>query len=214
MTDRYFSSLLGQNEKVVYSTRQHWLVLVGEILSESIAAAALAVLITLIWRVWYPHPLMPLGYLLVLFPLVSLVVDVLAWRKRGFFVTNHRVIEIAGILNKEVTDTSLGKVNDVKLKQSFLGRIFDYGDVEILTASESGVSRLRRVRGPIGLKTAMLNARAGLAGEQPSRVGPAAEGEILGLLAHLDNLQQHGVLTQAEANEKKLQLLARLEMKV
>ena len=37
------------------------------------------------------------------------------------------------------------KVNDVKMEQSFLGRLLGYGDIEILTASELGVNLFRRI---------------------------------------------------------------------
>jgi hypothetical protein len=40
-------------------------------------------------------------------------------------------------------------VNDVKLSQSFWGRLFDYGDIEILTASEVGANVFRSIGDPI-----------------------------------------------------------------
>ncbi len=49
MADNYLNSLLGQNEQVIFTTRQHWSVLFWEILSEAVLAIALFVLITLIW---------------------------------------------------------------------------------------------------------------------------------------------------------------------
>src|SRR5207248_3188485 len=101
----------------------------------------------------------PLAYLLLLLPVLSLLRDVLRWANRKYIVTNWRVIQIAGVFNKDVTDSSLEKVNDVKLEQSLLGRLLDYGDIEILTASELGVNQFRRVGQPIRLKTAMLNAK-------------------------------------------------------
>jgi uncharacterized membrane protein YdbT with pleckstrin-like domain len=210
MIDRYLASLLGENEEIVLVTRQHWLVLLGEILSESVLTVALAVLISLVWQVWYPHPLMPLAYLVLLFPLVSLIWDVLDWRKHKYVVTSRRVVEVAGILNKEATDSSLEKVNDVKLLQSLFGRMFDYGNVEILTASEAGVSRFRRVSGPIRLKTAMLNAKDRLERNLSRPLASTADGEVLDILAHLSRLQLLGVLSAAEVQQKKAELLTRL----
>src|SRR5262245_1229348 len=159
MADRYLISLLGENEHILFVTRQHWLVLFGEILSEMVIAAVLGGLVTLIWMFWLPDPLVPFGYLLLLLPAVSLLRDLLTWKNHQYVVTNWRVIQIAGVLNKVVSDSSLEKVNDVKLEQSFLGRLLDYGSIEILTASELGVSKLNQVGRPIRLKTAMLNAK-------------------------------------------------------
>src|SRR5262249_36909526 len=136
--------------------------LFGEILSKLVMPAVLGVVFPLVWIFWLPDPLVPLGYLLLLLPAVSLLRDLLIWKNRQYVVTNWRVIQIAGVFNKEVSDSSLEKVNDVKLKQSFLGRLLGYGSIEILTASELGVSKFNKVGRPIRLKTAMLNAKENL----------------------------------------------------
>src|SRR5262245_36655987 len=162
MADRYLISLLGENEQIRFVTRQHWLVLFGEILSEMVIAAVLGSLVTLIWMFWVPDPLVTLGYLLLLLPAVSLLSDLLIWKNRQYVVTNWRVIQIAGVLKKEVSDSSLEMVNDVKLEQSLLGRLLGYGSIEILTASELGVSKFNKIGHPIRLKTAMLNAKGNL----------------------------------------------------
>jgi hypothetical protein len=162
MADRYLINLLGDNEHILFVTRQHWLVLFGEILAEMVIAVVLGGLVTLIWMFWLPDPLVPLGYLLLLLPAASLLRDLFIWRNRQYVVTNWRVIHIAGVFSKEVSDSSLEKVNDVKLEQSFLGRLLGYGSIEILTASELGVSKFNKVGRPIRLKTAMLNAKENL----------------------------------------------------
>jgi uncharacterized membrane protein YdbT with pleckstrin-like domain len=81
-------------------------------------------------------------------------------------ITDRRVIQMRGVLNKEVSDSILDKLNDVKTDQSFLGRIFGYGDIEILTASEAGVNMLRMINDPLGFKRAMLNAKEALEDER------------------------------------------------
>jgi uncharacterized membrane protein YdbT with pleckstrin-like domain len=149
MANRYLISLLGENEQILFVTRQHGLLLLGEILSELVLATVLGVLITIIWMFWLPNPLVPLGYLLLLLPFVSLIRDYLIWNNRQFIVTNWRVIQISGVFNKEVSDSSLEKVNDVRLEQSFWGRLLNYGNIEILTASELGVSKFTKVGRPI-----------------------------------------------------------------
>jgi uncharacterized membrane protein YdbT with pleckstrin-like domain len=209
MTTHYLKNLLGEDEHVLFITRQHWLVLLAEILSESILAIALIVLITLIWWLWLPNLLVPLGYLLLLLPLLSLWRDVLIWRNRQYVVTNWRVIQLSGVINKSVTDSSLEKVNDVKLEQSFWGRLLDYGNIEILTASELGVNIFRQIGQPIRLKTAMLNAKEKQE-HRPAGLGQRAETSIVDLIAQLDSLRKHGVLSEEEFQHKKAQLLAKI----
>ena len=210
MADRYLKNLLGENEHIIFVTRQHWLLLLVEILSEAVLAVALVVLITLIWWIWLPNPLILLGYGLLLLPFVSLLRDLLIWSNRRYIVTNWRVIQIAGVFNKDVIDSSLDKVNDVKLEQSFFGRLLDYGDIEILTASELGVNKFNRVGQPIRLKTAMLNAKEKLEQGQASPRRPPQQDDIVGLIAQLDSLRKQGVLSEEEFQHKKAQLLAKL----
>jgi uncharacterized membrane protein YdbT with pleckstrin-like domain len=209
MANRYLINLLGENEQILFVTRQHWLVLMGEILSEMVLAVALCFLITLIWMFWLPNPLVPLGYLLLLLPMVSLLRDLLIWRNRQYIVTNWRVIQITGIFNKEVSDSSLEKVNDVRLEQTFWGRILNYGNIEILTASELGVSKFNMVGRPIRLKTAMLNAKENL-NQGNADFGKRSEGDLVDLIAQLDSLRKHGVLSEKEFQQKKNDILARL----
>ncbi len=135
--------------------------------------------------------------------------DYLIWANRKFIVTTRRVIQIAGVFSKNVTDSSLDKVNDVKMEQSFLGRLLDYGDIEILTASELGANLFRRLGRPIRFKTAMLNAKENMEKGQASG-GKRRGTDVPGLIAQLDELRQQGVLTEEEFQKKKAELLAKL----
>src|SRR5262245_20776279 len=209
MANRYLLNLLGENEQILFVTRQHGLILLGEIISELVLATVLGILITLIWMFWLPNPLVPLGYFLLLLPLVSLMRDYMIWNNRQFIVTNWRVIQISGVFNKEVSNSSLEKVNDVRLEQSFWGRLLNYGNNEIMTASELGVSKFTKVGRPIRLKTAMLNAKENL-NQGPADSGNRSEGELVDLIAQLDSLRKNGVLSEDEFERKKDDLLARL----
>ena len=209
MADNYLKNMLGENEHIIFVTRQHWLILLGQILAKSVLALGLVILITLIWRIWLPHALVPLAYLLLILPLLGLLRNVIIWTSRQYIVTDWRVIQISGVFSKEVTDSSLEKVNDVKLEQSLGGRLLDYGDLEILTASELGVNRFTYVGQPIRLKTAMLNAKEKLEHGQTG-LGHRSEVDIAGPIEQLDNLRRQGLLTEEEFQQQKAQVLARL----
>lgn len=208
MQDRYLKQLLGANEKPILVTRQHWLVLLAEIITELILTIVTFALITFIWVQWVGGGgWIVLAYLLMLLPLASLTYDVLLWRSRKYVVTNRRVIHMFGLISKHVIDSSLEKVNDVKMVQSAWGRLFNFGDIEILTASELGVNRFTRIAAPIRLKTAMLNAKARMDEKPDEEHDPM---DIPTLIARLARLREQGVLTEAEFQEKKTQLLARI----
>jgi uncharacterized membrane protein YdbT with pleckstrin-like domain len=88
-----------------------------------------------------------------------MLADYVGWTTRKFIVTTRRVIQVSGVINKTVVDSSLEKVNDIQLQQRLLGRILGYGDVEILTASELGLNRFTRLNQPLRFKTQLLNAK-------------------------------------------------------
>ena len=204
MTDKYLDQLLAEKEKVILFTRRHWLFLLGQIAPELALIILVLSAVSATWIIWTAAA--TFGYLLLLLPLISLIRDLLIWQNHKHVVTSRRVIHMSGVWSKNVTDSSLEKVNDVKMEQSALGRIFDYGDIEILTASEYGVNRFTNIAKPIKLKTAMLNAKAKINKDDlpPERM------DIPGLIAELGSLHQQGVLTEAEFSQKKAELLAKL----
>ena len=107
---------------------------------------------------------------------------ILRYLNQEYVLTNRRVLQVAGVLNKTSTDSSLEKINDARLSQSVFGRIFGFGDLDILTAAETGVERFRMIRNPVGFKKAMLDAKheyerdvagSGFAPSPPLRTEPS-----------------------------------------
>lgn len=167
MADRYLSKMLGSNEEIILETRHHWLMLLWHMLPETLLFISLTVLVSLMRFSWLPDKKwVAWGYVLLLLPAISALRDVLMWLTRKFIVTSRRVVQLSGVINKNVIDSSLEKVNDVKLSQPLLGRLFGYGDIEILTASELGVNKFTRIKDPVRFKTAMLNAKESLESER------------------------------------------------
>lgn len=206
MTNSYVQGLLGQNERIVLATRQHWFVLFSNIILEIVLTLVLIVGVTAAVAV---NPLAGFGFVLVLVPLGGMLRDILIWRNREYIVTNRRVIQINGVFSKDVVDSSLEKVNDVKMNQSFLGRMFDYGDIEILTASETGDNLFKRIGDPIKFKTAMLNSKEKMGYEGTSTQTKRAD-DIPAQIAELDKLRKQGIVTEAEFQKKKTELLAKM----
>lgn len=220
MSDPYLKSLLGDNEKIRLECRQHWFVFARDILVEVLVILSIIALVTAVLIFWAtPNKIdwVWFGYLIIIPPIISLIYDFFQWWNRKYVITDFRVIQISGIINKDVIDSSLEKVNDVKLTQSFFGRIFNFGTVEILTASELGVNKIRTMGNPIRFKTTMINAKEELEMDgdfrrrgQPTAVPSQTTRDIPTLIAQLDNLRQQGVLTAEEFQAKKTELLTRL----
>ena len=214
MAKTYLQSLLAENEKIVLAAHQHWFTLASAIFLEIVLILVIIAATGLGAFFFAPLQLViiPVGGLVLLFPLATMIRDVLDWMNRQYIVTNRRVMQISGVINKNVIDSSLEKVNDVKMGQSVLGRLFGYGEIEILTASELGVNLFRRIDDPIRFKTGMLNAKARL--ERIDDEGPHPEKSRLEnipvLIANLEQLRERGILTDEEFRQKKAELLAKI----
>lgn len=207
MAKTYLEELLGENEKILLETHQHWFVLFGKIFLE------LLLILLILGGVFFTYPFYPLaiyGLVLLLIPLVGILNDVIVWQNKAYIVTSHRVIQTSGVFSKDVIDSSLEKVNDVKLSQSFLGRLFDFGDIEILTASELGVNLFHQIADPVGFKTAMLNAKERLGFDNEAGMESHAAPDIPTLIARLDDLRKRGIISEIEFQQKKAELLAKL----
>lgn len=164
-------------------------------------------------------------------PALELIRIVLDWVNERYLITNRRVMEVKGTINKHVRDSALEKVNDVELEQSIVGRTLGYGTVQIITGSDIGINMFRRIRHPVRFKREMLNAKEALHLALPSaepdvsrpashvvedgtRAESKAEApsstDIPDLIVELAELRQRGFISEEEFQTKKKDLLDRL----
>ena len=207
----YVESLMADHEKIVVRTRQHWTVMARSFLANSLLVLVIVVIAVL--GTMFAGPIGMAAVFLWVIPIGMFIRDYLAWWNEEYLITNFRVIQAEGIINKQVMDSSLEKVNDVGLTQSLLGRMLDYGDIEIMTGSELGVNRLHKIASPIKFKTEMLNQKEALGSNQRSDVHDniLTREDIPALLSELDQLRKQGILTDEEFTAKKTQLLSQLK---
>ena len=167
---RYTDSLLADGEVIVRRARQHWLALAvdgrrGWIL---LVIGLLALIVGLFLRDG-TDPGQTIGSVLSVVALLALVLGlalvayhVLAWRAQDYVVTNRRVVQVEGVLNKRAADSSLEKINDAVLTQNVVARILRYGDLEVLTASKSAIDRFHMLARAADFKREMLNQKHAL----------------------------------------------------
>jgi len=211
----YIDNLMGRNEQTVFITRQHWLVLIATALMDGLLAIAALVVAVLLARA---EGILAVLAILAVFPIIHFVIRFLNWYNAQYIVTNRRVMEIRGVINKRVSDSSLEKVNDVVLEQSILGRFLNYGTVEIITGSDIGVNFFKHMARPVRFKTEMLNQKESMAelGSHGSRdrsaltEEPLNSDDIPDLIAELDELRKKGIITEQEFEAKKADLLGRI----
>lgn len=176
----YARNLLSRGEEVVFETRQHWFAIIARTwLWILLAVVAMALLIFLGTNNAFVNETID-GLLTVVAAVVLLGsvawigIIIWDWRNQEWLITTRRVIRAEGILNKAMADSSLEKINDARLSQSFVGRIFNYGTLDILTAAEeiggSTVADFPMIADPIDFKVAMLNQKELL--ERPDLAPP------------------------------------------
>jgi len=163
----YLDNLLAEGEQPIRREHQHWFVLLADARYAILAWIAAALILILNNAIIGANSSLTgvsqaVGWVvlvLVIGGLLSFGWQVLRWQNELFVVTSRRVLQSQGVVNKRVVDSSLEKINDAILSESIFGRIFGFGDLEILTASESGISLLRMLPHPDQFKRAMLDAK-------------------------------------------------------
>ncbi|NTW03321.1 MAG: PH domain-containing protein [Oscillochloris sp.] len=228
----YIDQLLGRGEQILYIARQHIFVLIANILAElALIALLVAAGVASNWAFSTNTKPIIAGFtannlVLWLCVVISVIVmisgfiDYLRWNTEQYVITDRRVIQVRGIVNKRVIDSSLEKINDVELRQSLIGRMMNFGTVEILTASEEGINVMDRIEGPLDFKKSMLEAKHNHErgygyldpqGYQPSQSRSAiAANDIQRTLEELAALRERGILSSDEFEAKKRELLSRI----
>lgn len=241
LTARY-ASLLATGERVLLVRRRHWLTFLEA--GRWFLLAVLAAIVSAVIDGEVPNGGVSgffstvLGYATGIFLAIGVVGVgwyVIVWRVERYIVTTRRVIETGGVINKWSRDTSLEMITDMIVDHPFLGRIFGYGEIELLTASEQGENRIRFLPDPDDFKKALLDAKqehalelagASRAIPEATATGPAATTpgaalepdhpphasaeEVDASLTRLADMRDRGLITQAEFDEKKKQLLDRI----
>lgn len=172
----YARNLLSRGEEVVFETRQHWFAVLGE--TWPFVIGAILAFAVLIWATTSGTNNQLLTILQII-ALVALIVSlariglkIWSWRNQEYLVTTRRLIKAEGVFNKEMADSSLEKINDAHLTQSWIGRIFDFGTLDILTAADesAGIQDYYMLADPVRFKIAMLNQKEKL--ERPDLAPP------------------------------------------
>jgi len=205
----YIDDLLGNNETIELVAHRHVVFLLLRLLP--IALVCIVAWIAAIIVQMYVDQLSPwLALAIVAASLVPLAIAVyrfFVWHKEQYVVTNYRILQAEGILNKRTFDSALEKVNDVLMRQSLVGRIFDYGDIEIITGSEIGVNKLTGIADPFAFKRALLNAKLQFhdPDDAPRR---AFVDDRSHLLTALNDLRNSGIISDDEFDERRSQIMS------
>ncbi len=137
---RDLNELLGADEGVVLETRQHWFVVVRQIVVRLLILLVVAIAIWYIGEAgWLDNRAGDyLSYAAWIgFAVVGATVlwTLLAWITERFYVTTHKIVYAHGILNRNVTSTALVKIDEMTLRRPLLGRMLGFGQLDVENAS-------------------------------------------------------------------------------
>jgi uncharacterized membrane protein YdbT with pleckstrin-like domain len=197
---------LKKDETVILVIRPHWLVLF---------LPSLFVVIGIIIGILIGS----YGYFIPLVLLCYLGYKIVQRNNNLWAVTNLRVIDEDGVLSHNSKESPLDKINNVTYKQSFWGRIFGYGNVQIQTAAEVGSTTYFTVEKPKELKDTITQMQEEykksqiiaqaqeLAKAISSGTRQQSKSDVATEIEKLFELKQKGILTEAEFIARKKKIL-------
>lgn len=162
----YADSLLTDGEVVLRREHQHWLSLFLESrLSVLLWALGLLGLLFVFWRNMKDGLDTTVSWaalILILLGVAFFIYRWWHWRTDEYVITNRRLLKVEGIINKRSADSNLEKINDAVLEVNLIGRLLDYGDLDILTAAEVTVDKYRMLNHAKTFKKEMMSAKHAL----------------------------------------------------
>lgn len=201
--------LLNEGEDIALDLHPHW---------EFFVKPGVALLASIALGIWAlsadpPGIVFALAGILVLASLVWFGITYAQWATTNFVVTTDRLIYRHGVLAKRGIEIPLERVNTVFFSQSILERILGSGDLVIESAGEQGRQEFSNVRKPSAVQNEIYRQMEANENRKFDRIGGGprpAEASIPEQIQQLEALRQQGVLTDAEFQAKKQQLLDRM----
>lgn len=203
-------ALLADHERIVFELRPHWVAVVPALLWAALIVVAWVALGALADS---GPALVALSAGALIALLVLSAVPLLKWSRTLFVLTTDRLITRRGVIAREATEIPLERINDVAFKQSAPERLVGAGDLLIESAGERGQTRITNVKRPEQVQLRIYqateeNSNRMLRSGQPFPT-PDAD-SIPEQIEALARLKVQGVITEAEFEDKKKELLDRL----
>jgi uncharacterized membrane protein YdbT with pleckstrin-like domain len=195
--------LLNDDEDIVLDMHPHWWYLTGPV----VAVVAAVVLTTLLRNVDYVW-LAPL--VLTVLALLWLLVRYVKWRTTNFVLTTDRLIHRTGVIGKHGREIPLERINDLTVNQSIFERIIRAGDVMIESGGERGQAVLSDLPDPFRVQNAIYTEIERAQARTADRQAGRRELSVPEQIEQLDELRQRGLISNAEFDAKKAQLLDRM----
>ena len=131
----YPDKLLAPGETVAFELKPHWRALIAPVIVlviEVFLATWLYFSVSVSWLRWV------IVIAVIVITIWRVLVPFGRWMTTQYVFTSRRIIVRRGLITKQGRDMPLNKVNNVSFHISVLGRILNYGALEIESASDDG----------------------------------------------------------------------------
>jgi uncharacterized membrane protein YdbT with pleckstrin-like domain len=202
--------LLAENETVVFDLKPHFVALLPSFFWTILAIAAVVV--------GYTFTASPFEYVIAGVALVGWLIlavpPFLRWQFTLFVLTTDRLITRSGVFAKTSKEIPLERINNIAFNQSFIERMLGAGDLLIESAGETGQNRIYNVRDPEQVQLAIFKELEKNQNRMYSGIGAGGreprETSIPEQIEALARLNQQGILSDLEFEQKKQELLKRI----
>ena len=201
----YPRKLLNEGEDVVLDLHPHWWFFVGPTLA---FAASVGVAIG-VASLTHNGVAVLFAFLLMALTALWWVARYIKWVTTNFVVTTDRLVFRSGVLSKSGREIPLDRLNDIAFHQSLFERMIGAGDLMIESAGERGQEHFTDIPKPARVQN-VIYAEIDVAKQRDANRATGRPLSIPEQIEKLDELRQRGVLSQAEFDAKKTQLLDRL----
>jgi uncharacterized membrane protein YdbT with pleckstrin-like domain len=200
--------LLNDEEEIVLDLHPHWWFFFQPLAALLVSVALGAYLFAIDAPVWAGYPVA----LVIVVCLGWFAIVYAQWLTTNFVVTTDRLIYRHGVVYKHGIEIPLERVNTVFFSQSIFERILRAGDLVIESAGERGRQSFSNVRSPSAVQNEIYKQMEDNENRKFDRIGRGGgDGDsIPEQIRELDELRRQGVISDAEFNEKKQELLDRM----
>ena len=196
--------LLNEGEQVILDLIPHWSTLAFPV------AVLLAVLAATIAGETFNRDL-GLGLAVVLLAVIAWVaLRVVRRQTTNLVLTTDRLIHRVGVVAKRGKEIPLERINDIAYHQSVFERLIGTGDLSIESAGARSRETFGDIPRPAMVQNEIYRQMEACAIRRTDRAAGPRDLTVPEQLEKLDELRQRGIITWAEFDAKKQQLLDRL----
>ena len=122
----YTAATLQANERPLHHTTIHWMALMGSIFGAAVALIFVGpIAMFASWKGYY------VAWLLFLIPVGILLAAAVGVKTSELVITDRSVLIKVGFIRRHTFEMFISKIESVAVYQGMMGRIFNYGTVEI-----------------------------------------------------------------------------------